>query len=279
MRYLEEVESEYSKTQLCVEIAQEISDDRTELKNFCRDVVDFDDTISNEEYNELKSEALDELEVWGNASDYWFVLLPISSEKDRHIKEWKFVTANFLITSVKSGHIEDKFDSAIVSSAAKELFDELGIDRNKSLSESLNHSALGYMALEDEKYDVATQYFEEAVNIIQNTDKIGGWYFESVYLRDQGLAQAESYLEDYDLLEAISTLRKSRSDIESINSPTEERLLEQLNAKEYEIRVLMADEMDNEEKRKEHKQNRKDLLDEYGMPSDRDVWSGWDTHF
>lgn len=279
MDYLDEVRSDYSKTQLCIEIAQKISEDRTDIKNFCRDVVNFDGTISDEEYNELKTEALDELEVWGNASDYWLVLLPISSENDRHIKEWKFVAANFLITSVKSGLVENKFNSAIVSSAAKELFDELGITRNKSLSESLNHSALGYMASEDEKYDTAIQHFNKAIEIIQNTDKIGGWYFESLYVRDRGLAQAESYLEDYDLLEAISALRRSRSDIESINSPTEDRLVGQLDAKEYEFRTLMAEEMDNEEKQEEHKQNREEYLEEYGMPSETDVWSGWDTHF
>lgn len=235
-----------------VRILSEESEEKA--RDYCRQEIESDVKPDTDEYEELKSNAIDETEVWGNESEKWMKLLPASGSEDETTSEWRFVTGNFFLSSVMECETNGSvMDDALIAKASHEMFEKLHkSDRHEKLSLALYHHKMGHVGILQEDYEAAVDNFQDALSIVDHHDSLGGWHHHCLILRD--LAKAESQLneEKGDLISASECLQDREEQIENTNAPTKEKFCKQIKAKEHRVRARMAAEIGNKKRQRKH---------------------------
>lgn len=237
------------------ELVKLVSEDCKETaKQYCRDRIDSEVEAKSDEYEELKSEAIDETEVWGEEAKKWLKILPAAASEDETDSEWKFVTGNFLLSSVMECKTEGSVvDDALIAKAAHEMFEDLHkSDRHEMLSLALYHHKMGHVGLLEENYETSIENFENSLTIIDHHQSLGGWHHHALILRDLAKAECKYYEEQDELIEAVQSLGDKLESIKDTNAPTREKFSKQLKAEEHRIRAQMADQIDNRNRQRKH---------------------------
>lgn len=237
------------------ELVRIISEEgKEEAKEYCKESIESDIEPDSDEYEDTKSQAIDETEVWGDESSMWLEILPASASDEETDSEWRFVSGNFLLSSVMECKTDGSVtDDALISKAAHEMFEELHKSkRHEMLSLSIYHHKMGHVGMLENDYDTAIENFENALSIIENHDSLGGWHHHCLILRDIAKAEAESEESEGNLIEAADHLKSRRKDIQETGSPTKEKFSKQLEAEEHRIRAEMADQIGNTKRRRKH---------------------------
>lgn len=235
----------------CKQIVRTLSEEgEQEAEMYCRDHLESDINPCTEEYSKIKSEAISETEIWGNEADKWYRILPASASEKETISEWRFVTGNFLLSSVTQCETNGSLENDVLASkAAHKMFKQLQKSkRNRSLSLSLYYNKMGHVAKKQRDFEDSLNLFETSVEIIKSNESLGGWHYEALFLRDFALAECKVKQEDGKFLDCIESIKQARDKIQKTESPKSEKFCKQLSAEEYRMRYKMAKEIGNIER-------------------------------
>lgn len=237
----------------CLTISELISDEEyDQAKDYCVNSMPNGVDPDSEEYNNLKDKAVNETEVWGDESEYW--LKVVSPSAQMNDKEWYFVLGNFLLSAVKDCNTEgDVFADSLICKAANDLLNQIDFaDRHENLALALHHYKLGYMASNDDNKESAKSHYETTLQIIKQTDGLGGWHYHSLVTRDLGLTTAEISVDNDDHLVALEAINESINCLNNMSAPKSDKFVNYLESKRYEIRADMADILGKEDKKEKY---------------------------
>jgi tetratricopeptide (TPR) repeat protein len=263
--------------EVCNKIVRHISEEGpNRAKEYCRKSVDSDLEPNTEEYRNIKSEAIDETEVWGKESEKWLKLSSAAAEEEETDSEWRFVVGNLLISAVMECQTSgDLTDDALIAKAAHEMFQELHKSkRHEMLSLALYHHKMGHvMLVEEDNYEKAVDHFDNALDIIEEHESLGGWHHNALVLRDNLKTKAKYYENEEDLLEAVGILEERSEDVRGMDSPSSEKFYKQLRAEEHRLRAKMAEKIGNTKRRRQHLRKCSKLYSESGKENLADKYS------
>jgi len=151
------------------ELVRIISEEGEEsAREYCRDNVESSVEPDSDEYESLKSDAIDETEVWGEESEKWMKLLPASGSENETTSEWRFVTGNFLLSSVMECRTDGSVtNDALIAKASHEMFEKLHKStRHEMLSLALYNHKMGHVSMLQDNYETAVNNFEDALSIM-----------------------------------------------------------------------------------------------------------------
>lgn len=237
----------------CLTISELVSEGKMdEVRNYCINNMPSDVDPDSESYNSIKDSAVNETEIWGEESEYWIDAVSPSAQMNE--SEWKFVLGNFLLSAVKDCKTNgDVFADSLICKSAHDLLNDIEFaDRHQNLALALHHYKLGYMASQDDNTASAVDHYETANEIINQSDGIGGWHYESLVLRDLTITQSELYVSEDNHLDAIEDIEKAVSKMSSMNAPKTEKFVDELNSRKFEIRAEMADILGKESKKQKY---------------------------
>jgi tetratricopeptide (TPR) repeat protein len=263
--------------EVCNEVVRHISENgSSRAKKYCRDSVESDIDPNSEGYRDLKSEAIDETEVWGSESKKWLRLAPAAAQEEETDSEWRFVIGNLLISAVMECETSgDLTDDALIAKAAHEMFQELHKSkRHEMLSLALYHHKMGHvMVVQEDDYESAVDHFDTALEIIEDHNSLGNWHHNALVLRDNIKTKAKYYEDKGDLLEAVRLLEERSKEIQTMDSPSAQKFYKQMKAEEHRIRAEMAKEIDNLQSRRKHLRKCSKLYNESGKSDLADKYS------
>lgn len=263
--------------EVCNKIVMHISENCDEkARSYCRDCIDSDIEPNTDEYQRIKSEAIDETEVWGDESRKWLKLVPAAADEDETESEWRFVVGNLLISSVMECETTGSLiDDALIAKAANKMFSELHkSDRHEMLSLAVYHHKMGHVFFKQkEEYEPSVEHFEKSLDIIREHDMLGGWHHHALALRDATKVKAEYHEEQDEVLKAVQTTETNAEKIEQMGAPTSEKFYKHIKAEEHRLRARMADKLDKTSRQRKHlrkcsrlysEAGKEDLADKYG---------------
>lgn len=262
---------------VCNKIVMNISENCTEeAKKYCRENIESDIEPNTDSYQNLKSEAIDETEVWGNESDKWMRLAPAAAHEEETESEWRFVVGNLLISSVMECETSGSLvDDALIAKAANEMFSELHkSDRHEMLALAVYHHKMGHVFVKQkDDYESGIEHLEKSLNIIRENDMLGGWHHNALALRDAAKVKAEYYEEQDDLLESVDITEEAAEKIGQMNAPTSEKFCKQMKAEEHRLRAKISEKLDKVNRQRKHlrkcsklysEAGKEDLAEKYG---------------
>jgi len=226
---------------------------------YCREKLDSD--IDDEEYQEIKNKAISEREIWGNKCGMWMRVLAKASTVSK--SEWRFVCANFLLSSVLSCRTSgDIVEDAVVSKASHLLFSKLdGAERYKKLSLMSYYHKRGHTERIKNGDDTeALSMFQKGLNIIRETDSLGGWHHHSLLLRDLANCEWQILRKRNRYVEARKKLEHYRSLMNNINSPKSSRFVSEIDCLLNFTKAKIADNLGKGERATKYIERCVDIL-------------------
>lgn len=254
--------------EVCNEIVMHISENCDEkAKEYCKDCVASDIESDTNQYQRLKSEAIDETEVWGNESQKWLKLVPAAASEDETDSEWRFVVGNLLISSVMECRTSGSLvDDALIAKAANELFGELHKShRHEMLALAVYHYKMGHVFVKQEdEYEPAIEHFEKSLRIIRKSDMLGGWHHYALALRDTTIVKSEYYEKQGEILESVQIAEENAEKVGNLNAPTSQKFRNHIKAEEHRLRSEMAKRLDKDNRQRKHLRKCSKLYSEAG---------------
>lgn len=205
-------------------------------REICRDLDVEDPELS---YNELKEKATEETEIWGNESEYWLKALPQSANKSD--SEWKFVLGNFLLSFVKECKTNgDAFKDAVICKSAHDILADLTFaNRHENLALALHNYKMGHIAKSKSNTEAALKYFNKSIDIIEESDGLGGWHYESLVIRDITTTKTNSHMDQNENTKALDSLNQGIDQLKIMNAPKSEDYQEQLESLKNDVKTEM----------------------------------------
>lgn len=190
-------------------------------------------------YNNLKEKATQETEIWGDESEYWAKALPKSADKSD--SEWKFVLGNFLLSFVKECKTNgDAVKDAVICKSAHDILSDLTFaNRHENLALALHNYKMGHIAKSKSNTEAAVKYFNKSIDIIEESDGLGGWHYESLVIRDITTTKTNWYLDQNENTKSLDFLNQGIDQLKSMNAPKSEDYQEQLESLKNNIKTEM----------------------------------------
>lgn len=205
-------------------------------REICRNLDVEDSELS---YDELKEKATEETEIWGDESEYWAKALPESADKSD--SEWKFVLGNFLLSFVKECKTNgDAFKDAIICKSAHDILADLTFaNRHENLALALHNYKMGHIAKSKSNTDAALKYFKKSHDIIEQSDGLGGWHYESLVIRDITITKTNRHMDKNDNTSALGFVNHGINQLTDMNAPKSEDYREQLESLKNSVKTEM----------------------------------------
>lgn len=218
---------------------------------YCRENINSD--IKDKEYQDMKSKAISEKEVWGDKCRIWMSMLPEAASTSQ--REWRFVCANFLVSAVLSCRTSgDIVEDALLSKSAHIIFSKLDkVERYENLSLAIYYHKRGHIErIKNNDSNKALSIFQKSLSIIEETNSLGGWHHHALLLRDTAICEWQTLRENNSYVEARDKLKDFYSRIKEINSPKSSTFASEVKCLLNFTKAKIAHNLSKDERAKEY---------------------------